>query len=52
MWYILPNASTLLDASQEEHSACKKLSNDEVFVWSKWQMIYLWSCVIFSLICI
>jgi len=41
------SAFTLLVGRQEEHRACKKLS-DEVLAWlsawSKVQLMYMWSC--------
>jgi len=40
------SAFTLLVGHQEEHTACKKLSDDELLwlsVWSEVQMICIWS---------
>jgi len=47
MWdYYASNAFTLLVGHQEEHPACKKLSDDMLVwssVWSEVQIVCLWS---------
>jgi len=46
MLLVAFSALTLLVGHQEEHPACKKLSDEVLawlFVWSKVQMICIWS---------
>ena len=45
MWHVCSafSAVTLLVGRQEEHPACKKMSDEVLSVWSKVQIVCIWS---------